>query len=293
VIKEDLQDIAKEVTVDYLQNHPLMIQIKAGLREFQKLQETLTNLAQSGDEKALLSIKVGTAITWEIILNLAEGKHPKDYSNEDWASVINKSVDESINCDPTEYSKNVFLIYANYIEVSAATLDVSLGKDACTKTKQIKLIADEIRKNAKNLENGKITEVKYIDECLWLSLEAMIKLLSTSASKILNEEGRVLVEGITQYTFEYGRLALYQQEQALLEEILEHQGQVDVDLQEKYDAYISEINLRSETFMQLINNAFDEDFKSQLKGSVALAREAGVSEEEILDSISKIDDFFS
>lgn len=45
--------------------------------------------------------------------------------------------------------------------------------------------------------------------------------------------------------------------------------------------------------MQLVENAFDPDFANTLKNSVALARAAGVHEDEILDSIDKIDDFFS
>ena len=45
-------------------------------------------------------------------------------------------------------------------------------------------------------------------------------------------------------------------------------------------------------FNNLLSKAFDDDFREALIGSVELARNAGVDEEEILKSINDIDDFF-
>ena len=293
MIKEDIQVIAKDITVDYLKNHPIAIQLEAGIKSYEKVQETLLNLAQAEGEADLMRVRVGTALTWEVLSLVAQGKNPKEFSREDWIQIASKTADNSINIDGQEYSKRVFLTYADYIDISAKVVEKTSGK-AVQKDKiiEIKSLAKKIRSKSDDLDKGIISEVIYIEDCLWLSLEAMIKLLAATIGKYACPEARKLIDGVTQYAFEYGRLALYQQEQALLDEILIYQGQLDEELNNKYDIYISELKEKSESFMLLINNAFDSDFSTQLRGSVALAKAAGVNEAEILDSIDKIDDSF-
>lgn len=294
MVREDIQDIAKDITVDYIKNHPITIQIESGIKTYEKVQETLINLTQAEDEADLMKVRIGTALTWEVLNLIAKGKNPKEFSKDDWMQIASKAADNSINIDGQEYSKKVFLTYADYIDVSAKVIEKTSGT-AIPKEKvaEIKSIAKKIRSKSDSLDKGSISEVDYIEECLWLALEAMIKLLSATIGKYACPEIKTLIDGVTQYAFEYGRLALYQQEQALIEEMLEYQGQLDEELKAKYDSYILELKEKSESFMILINNAFDSDFSTQLKGSVALAKAAGVNEEEILDSIDKIDDFFS
>lgn len=293
MIKEDIQNITKDITIDYLKKNPVAIQIEAGIKSYEKVQETLINLAQAEDEEALMKVRIGTALTWEVLNLVAKGKNPKDFSRDDWMQIASKAADNSINIDGQEYSKKVFLTYADYIDVSATIVEKMSGETISKeKIAQIKKLSKEIHDKTDKLDKGAISEVNYIEECLWISLEAMIKLLSSTAGKYVCPEVRTLVDGISQYAFEYGRLALYKQEQALIDEILAYQGQHDEELKEKYDSYILELKEKTESFMILINNAFDSDFSTQLKGSVALAKTAGVNEDEILDSIDKIDDFF-
>lgn len=293
MVREDIQDIAKDITVDYIKNHPITLQIESGIKTYEKVQETLMNLAQAEDEADLMKLRIGTALTWEVLNLVAMGKNPKEFSKDDWMQIAEKAADNSINVDGQGFSKRVFITYADYIDVSAKVIEKTSGK-AIPKEKvaEIKSLAKKIRSKSDSLDKGSISEADYIEECLWLSLEAMIKLLSATIGKYACPEIKKLIDGVSQYAFEYGRLALYQQEQALLDEILVYQGQLDEELKAKYDSYILELKEKSDSFMILINNAFDSDFSAQLKGSVALAKAAGVNKEEILDSIDKIDDFF-
>lgn len=294
MVKEDIQEIIKEISTEYLQSYPVTIQIKEGLKTFEKVQETLINLANSEDDADLVKIRIGTALTWELVNRIANGKNLKELSSEEWGEIVLKVSDNSINISGQEYSKKVFIIYADYIEISAKYVEKTAG-DRVSKDKiaKIKSLSKEIHNKSDKLDKGIITEVSYIEDCLWISLEAMIKLLSATAGKYACQEVSVLIDGVTQYAFEYGRLALYHKELDLLEEILAHQGKVDIKLQEKYDEYIKELSEKTEGFSKLIDEAFTDDFRSQLRGSVALAKEVGINEEEILDSIDKIDDFFN
>lgn len=68
---------------------------------------------------------------------------------------------------------------------------------------------------------------------------------------------------------------------------------MDDELKEKYDEYISELEEKTKQFNKLLNKAFDPDFRNILISSVDLAKEAGIEEDKILDSMEKIDDYFS
>ena len=48
----------------------------------------------------------------------------------------------------------------------------------------------------------------------------------------------------------------------------------------------------ADRFNDLIESAFEPGFRERLERSVKLAKEAGVKEEDILDTAEKIDSFF-
>ena len=124
-------------------------------------------------------------------------------------------------------------------------------------------------------------ETSYIEACLWLSLEAMIKLLSTTFTLGLPQEYADLVISASQLAFEYGRYVLYKKEQAILEKYIENQYILDDQLQREYEEYLEEVQIQSQKFQHLVDNAFSIDIHQALEQSVALAREAGVEEENI------------
>lgn len=64
-------------------------------------------------------------------------------------------------------------------------------------------------------------------------------------------------------------------------------------IKRQYDEYVQELETRSAEFNRLIDNAFSPDFRTMLTSSANLALSAGVSEDLILDSMDKVDDYFS
>lgn len=73
---------------------------------------------------------------------------------------------------------------------------------------------------------------------------------------------------------------------------IENQYRLDEELEEQWEQYINELQMYSENFKGLIDAAFTTDIHEALVNSAALARAAGVKEEEILSSTEDIDDFF-
>jgi hypothetical protein len=156
----------------------------------------------------------------------------------------------------------------------------------------IRTIAETINTKTEQLRNQKITEVNYIDDCLWLSLDAMVKCLAAYTSISTGEEYGTLVKASAMFAFEYGRFKLYEKEQALLTEYLDGQKELDEQILAEFELFKSDLTAESAEFQKLMDKAFDPDFRVSLMGSVELAQSLGIEEEEILDTVEKIDAFF-
>jgi hypothetical protein len=157
---------------------------------------------------------------------------------------------------------------------------------------RIKELSASIRFNTEQLQCGELSEVDYIEGCMWISLEAMIKLLACSMVPKMGPEFAYLTQAVAQLAFEYGRLVLFTREQKLLESYIENQYILDEKLQTEYEDYLEEVNRYSEKFRGLIEKAFTPDIRESLMQSAELAKASGVKEEELLTSIEDVDDFF-
>lgn len=185
------------------------------------------------------------------------------------------------------------MAYAEYISLSANDIQNAVTDKSYN---AIVALSDEISNKTELLRAGSIKETVYVEDCLWISLEAMIKLLSALGSAIVSKFGREeageLFQAISDFAFEYARLRVYAKEKRLLAEYMDNQQKLDGELQNRYDSYLAELREYSSLFNGFVENAFDSDIRNSLRSSAALALAAGVTEDEILDTEEKIDDFF-
>ena len=253
------------------------------------LQKGLYSLAANEDSMQLDLLKIGTLFQFFFIDTLASGKQPGDLTEDDWKNIADKVYRYAVIEDGQRYSEFVFSLYANYIDISAETLHGMISDD---KYDSIKDLAKTIRHNAELLQNEEITETAFIEACLWLSLEAMIKLLSLSLTVVIGTEYAELAQAVSQLAFEYGRYVLYAEEQAILDRYIQHQYALDRQLEEEYAAYLEEVHEQAEQFGRLIEGAFSQGIHEALMSSAALARAAGVKEEELLTTVEDVDSFF-
>ena len=212
-----------------------------------------------------------------------------DFSKEDWEYVIDYISEYAIEAEDDKYSAYVFMLYAWFIEESVAQIAVSLSEE---KQGAILALSDKLKTKTELFSKEEITEVSYIEDCLWISLEAMIKLISGTIDVALGFDKNQVVEAAMMLGMEYGRFVLYKKEHELVTEYLNNQKMLDVELAMRYDEYIEELNVQAAQFESFINSAFDGDLGDRLKTSVDLARAAGVDESEILKSTQDIDDYF-
>ena len=283
----------KDLTIGILKDTPAEAEIEKAFALYEKAQNTALALSDIGDQQDLTLTKVGTVLSLNLFGLLLGGKKPKDLTKEDWEKIATEVTDKAILMDGQSYSVYVFDLYSEYIDLSAKVLSKRDPENKRQKKiEAIETLSKELQTKKEQLENGTISEVAYTEDCLWISLDAMIKCMATYIGCFTGEELADLISAASMLAFEYGRLTLYRKEQAILEEYIQNQYLLDEQLEIKFNAFKSELQEESERFNALIDNAFDPDFRDTLKGSVELARAAGVKEEEILQSVDDIDDFF-
>lgn len=281
--------IIQDIAIDTLMRSPATEDLRKVMETIATAQENILAFAKSDNSTKFKLVKMATVFQIFLIDTLASGKKMKELTDEDWKAIASKVSQYAIMGSDEQYSEFVFTMYADYIDVSADSLQEIVSEQSVT---AIKELADSIRYNCDQFREGELAEVDYIEGCLWISLEAMIKLLSCYLTAGFAEEFSYFAQAASQLAFEYGRLALFPKEQALLKAYIENQYCLDEKLEEQWKQYINELQVYSENFQELIDAAFTTNIHDALVNSAALARAAGVKEEEILSSTEDIDDFF-
>ena len=287
----EVKDAVMDVSLEYLKDTTIFNQLQGCFDQLEKGEEVLCALSSNTEDSSLTLLKVGSLLSFEIVKKMWDSdKKVKEFDNQDWVEIANKVADLGILADGRQYTEFVFTLYSNYIKLS-----VSLNEDMLSEEKKANILnlSDQIIELNAQLEDGVIKEPDYVDKCLWISFEAIIKLISIYSTRMMSPEFADLIQAASNFTVQYARLTIYSKEQALLQEYIEHQYVLDEELKEKYDKYVLELEEQTQQFKNVLNKAFDPEFKNLLENSVNLAREAGVNKDEILDSMDKIDDYFS
>lgn len=288
-MNNEIKDYLKDLAINKLMETEIGDKIEVAFTLFKKVQVNLCALSEKeGDELATLT-KIYTIMTFSILKKFSTGKSPLSFIKDDWKDIANDVSEYAILIDDQEYVVFVFGMYEKYIRASLDYIRTfAKEKDVLA----IETLADELCIKSEMLKNGDLEEVSYIEDCLWICLEAMLKLLSAMSKLIRNDEYSELVQALALYAFEYGRFVLYRQEQLLIDELIQQQYEIDIALQEKFDQYIIKLEEEANYFYTLIDNAFVPNFREQFLHSIVLAKVAGVDEREILNSVDDIDEFF-
>ena len=246
-------------------------------------------IMENQDEVGLKGIKVVTILTFSILGKIGSGKKPSQFDRNDWKDIANNVADNGILSSDQSYSVYIFSLYEKYIRYSIGMIKTLVLPEAVN---VVNVLADELQDKAKDLKLGRITEVKYREDCLWISLEAMIKLLASTAMLTRNKNKGEYAQAVASFAFEYGRLMLYSRELEIVEGFIASQQEMDEMLRVRYDAYLESLQKESSEFYTLLDNAFSPDYRSAFLQSILLAKVIGVKEEEILTTNENIDDFF-
>ena len=281
----------QEAAIEVIKSEPPIMKLQQTLDSFSALQKGFYALLNSEDSRELNLLKIGTTLNLFLIDTLASGKKAENLTKKDWGRIAQKVYHYAVTEDEQRYSAFVFTLYADYLEVSVNCFHTQNNVNS-KRLQDISELSRKIQEKTEKLEEGSISEPNYVEDCLWFSLEAMVKLLSLYFELKIPEDYAQLIKGASEFAFEYGRYVLYAKEQTILEGYLQNQKILDEQLQEQYDAYLEDVRIQSDKFQQLIDNAFTPALHDSLIQSAELAREAGVQKEELLTTVKEIDDFF-
>lgn len=280
---------AKQFVLEQLMKTSAGEKLQQALQLIQSMQEHLAALSEKEEAPSVTGAKAATVLTLAILKKIASGRNPSFFDAQDWKDLAHAVSEYAVFLDGEEYSVFIFQLYERYIKASAAMLKrLVSGKTV----EAIENLADELHNKEELFKNGALTEAAYTEECLWICLEAMVKLLASAASLFCGQQASEFAQALASCAFEYGRLMLYRKEQLLIDQFIESQYCLDEELERKYAEYLSELEEQSKQFYTLIDQAFAPDFRTAFLHSILLAETAGVRKEEILSSAEDIDAFF-
>lgn len=288
-MEQNLEKLLKDLALEQLMKSPLGDQLQHAMHIFDKVQTHYFALAEKQDEMGMTGIKAVTVLTFAILRKIADGKLPSQLDGQDWKEIAAAVSQYAVLADDQQYSVFIFSLYESYIRNSVMQIEEIISRETAA---TINGLADELHCKADALGAGYISEVTYIEDCLWISLETMIKLLACTAALYGDQRISDFTQALASYAFEYGRLMLYSRELEIVNQFIESQYQLDAELEQKYAAYLEDLQKESQQFYTLIDNAFAPNFRDAFLHSVFLAKAVDVKEEEILASIEDIDSFF-
>ena len=288
-MEQNLEKLLKDLALEQLMKSSLGDQLQYAMHIFDKVQAHYFALAEKQDEMGMTGIKAVTVLTFAILRKIADGKLPSQLDGQDWKEIAAVVDQYAVLANDQQYSVFIFSLYERYIRHSVMQIEEIISEETAA---MINGLADELRGKADALGAGYISEVTYIEDCLWISLEAMLKLLASTAALCNDQRIADFAQALTSYAFEYGRLMLYSRELEIVNQFIESQYQLDAELERKYTAYLEDLQKESQQFYTLIDNAFAPNFRDAFLHSILLAKTEGVKEEEILASTEDIDSFF-
>ncbi len=240
-------------------------------------------------DKTDLSIKTATIFLINMWSKLKHGCSVADLTKDDWNSIMVAAAENAAMIDPKDYSMMVFDLYRKSIAFAIDPMRENASETAINRLEEIVSLMEE---NSEALETGSMPETKFIEENLWVSLEAVFLVMTDRMSHTLLPEKRLeLAESVGALIFQKIRYSHYEEELSVIDECITHQAELDQRLKEQINAYIDALHDELDEFDELVEKAFDtSDFQNAFRGSIQLSKNLGA--ERILQTKQDIDDYF-
>lgn len=240
-------------------------------------------------DKADLGIKTATIFLISLWSKIGQGGTVSDLTKDDWKDILRRAAENAATIDPQEYSLKVFDLYRRSIAFAIEPMRANASQSVIDRMEEIVSIMGDYDEA---LKTGDMSEVTFIEENLWLSLEAVFLVMTDRMShKLLPEERRELAEATGALVFQKFRYRHYEEELAVIDECLEYQSNLDKKLSERVNAYIDAMKDELDEFDALAEKAFNtSDYRAAFRGSIELAESLGAK--DILQVQADVDDYF-
>lgn len=236
---------------------------------------------------ASAGIEGAAAFVMATASKMKEGKRLKDFTEEDWAQIIQEtgsgalkggirgaSVYVLTNCTDALKKYNVFPG-----AVASSLVTASFG----------------VAEQARLYREGQISETDLYINAEIVCLDVAVSALSSALGQTLIPipiMGAIIGNTVGTVIYQTAKDALSAKEQQMLEEYAEQQRASDASVEAEYRDLVAALSADMAVYMQLLVAAFDPDPQIALEGSCELALSLGVPCGDVLDTKAKVDDFF-
>ena len=243
-----------------------------------------------GQDAQAVGIRAATMFIIALWSKMHNADSVDNLTKDDWRNILGSVYEQAVDIDPVDFTQQVFNLYKRSIAYAIEPMKTNASPSAINRLEEIVSLMEEY---AASLESRDMPEVKYIEENLWLSLEAVFLVMTDRMSFItLSEERHELAEAVGALVFQKLRYSHYDKELVAVDECLEHQEKLDRQLTERVNVYIDALREELDEFDALVEIAFNtSDFQTAFRGSADLAEFLGV--EEVLRTQQDIDDYFN
>jgi len=226
------------------------------------------------------AIEGGAAFVSAVAKKRKAGKRIGEFDSKDWEEVFKESGAGAVKGGVRGISIYALTNFtATPAAVASALCTASLG----------------IAEQAHLLRTGKITEEQFIMNSEILCLDTSVSALSSFIGQVLIPVpllGAVIGNTVGTFLYQAAKDNLAKKEQKLIEGYLRYLYELEIALDKKYRKYIDKLNEGLRIYYGMLERAFSPNYAEALNGSVALAMSFGVASEELLKSISEVDDYF-
>lgn len=225
-------------------------------------------------------VEGGTTFVLAVTAKRREGKRFKEFSDEDWSEVLGET-----GIGVARGGVRGLSIYSltNFTATSAAVAS------------SIVTAAFGIAEQAHRFRNGEIGEFEFIENAEIVCLEAAVGALPSFIGQALIPVpvlGAVIGHTVGAVMYQAVASSLSKKEVELINRYLADQRVLDEELAARYSDLIEKLGESLSSYLAVLERAFSPDLQVALLGSVELARELGVPDEEILDTTDKALSYF-
>lgn len=221
------------------------------------------------------TIEGGTTLVLEIANKIKAGKSIKDFDENDWKEIFNKSGMKTLEGGIRGASIYMLTNFtATPSAVASAMVTASFG----------------IAEQAHKLRINEITETEFTEKSQLLCVDASVSALSSLIGQALIPIpviGAVIGNTIGAVMYQISKDNFAKRECELLEECAKSIQNTNKKLDEQYQEYIVMLSKELSTYMELLKTAFSPDIETAFNGSIELAKKLGVSHDKILDTYEK------
>ncbi|MGL3805663.1 hypothetical protein ACSYDW_06150 [Paeniglutamicibacter sp. R2-26] len=273
-VQKGLYELTLEAEKDSLRSTDQSVRDTAYQRSRPKFQE--------GAEATVVAavIEGGTTFVLGVTAKRREGKRFKEFSDEDWSEILGET-----GIGIAKGGVRGLSIYSltNFTATSAAVAS------------SIVTAAFSIAAQAHKFRNGEIGELEFIENAEIACLEAAVGALSSFIGQALIPVpvlGAVIGNTVGAVMYQAVASSLSTTEAELINRYLADQHVLDEALAAKYNDLIEKLDVSMSRYLTVLERAFSPDLNVALLGSVELARDLGVTTEEILDTKDKVRSYF-